>query len=452
MFQNFKKLLIVLAVILACIAVGILGWELYDRNTDRSGWKTSGDNLYYTDFYGDPVSGWQEIDGKTYYFGLNKYLHTGWLHAEDGSYFFRDDGSMHTGWLEAEDGRYFFRDDGRMYTGWMEDEDGRYFFSDDGRMYTGWLDAEEGSFFFLDDGRMQTGWVERNGQRRYITEDGTPHTGWLELEEGTYYLDSDGTLHTGWLELEEGTYYLSSDGTPYAGWLEDGDNRYYLNEDGTIYTGWLEQGEYRYYFLENGVMATGPNQIDGTTYYFTPHGIHLILVNRDHPVPEDYKPELMTVSPYGFQVDVSCLDALNQMLADCRAAGCSFTFNSAYRSVEEQWWILNTRTKEYMATGLSYGAAYSKTLLSVAYPGTSEHHLGLAVDILGNAALKWLQEHCWEYGFILRYLEGKTDITGIMHEPWHFRYVGKEVSMDMKDTGLCLEEYLGAYIPEDTAE
>ena len=71
-------------------------------------------------------------------------------------------------------------------------------------------------------------------------------------------------------------------------------------------------------------------------------------------------------------------------------------------------------------------------------------HLGLAVDLLGSKAVPWFTEHCWDYGFIVRYTEEKEPITGIIDEPWHFRYVGTEVSLDMKNTGLCLEEYLGA--------
>lgn len=66
------------------------------------------------------------------------------------------------------------------------------------------------------------------------------------------------------------------------------------------------------------------------------------------------------------------------------------------------------------------------------------------MDIVGSAMLTWLHEHCWEYGFILRYPEGKEDITGIVYEHWHYRYVGTKVSMAMKDTGLTLEEYVGA--------
>ena len=92
----------------------------------------------------------------------------------------------------------------------------------------------------------------------------------------------------------------------------------------------------------------------------------------------------------------------------------------------------------------------------VARPGTSEHQLGLAVDIISNAhpdldegwaeteEAVWLKEHCAEYGFILRYPPDKSDITGIVWEPWHFRYVGEEAAVYIMENDLCLEEYLAA--------
>ena len=106
--------------------------------------------------------------------------------------------------------------------------------------------------------------------------------------------------------------------------------------------------------------------------------------------------------------------------------------------------------------GYSYDEAYAEASKSVAIPGTSEHQLGLAVDIVDNSnwnlntsqektkTQKWLMEHCWEYGFILRFPNGTTDITGIIYEPWHYRYVGVEISMELRDLGITLEEYLGA--------
>ena len=93
---------------------------------------------------------------------------------------------------------------------------------------------------------------------------------------------------------------------------------------------------------------------------------------------------------------------------------------------------------------LSYEEAYEKALETVALPGTSEHQLGLAVDLLGDEAIAWFHEHCWDYGFIVRYTEEKENWTGIIDEPWHFRYVGREVALDIQASGLCLEEYLGA--------
>ena len=112
---------------------------------------------------------------------------------------------------------------------------------------------------------------------------------------------------------------------------------------------------------------------------------------------------------------------------------------------QEQTDILEKRTQEHMKEfDLDFDEARKKALETVAVPGTSEHQMGLAVDIVGEEANVWLGEHCWEYGFILRYTEEKAEITGITNEPWHFRYVGREISMDMKDSGLCLEEYLGA--------
>jgi D-alanyl-D-alanine carboxypeptidase len=209
-------------------------------------------------------------------------------------------------------------------------------------------------------------------------------------------------------------------------------------------TGWLHQGEYSYYLQEDGSAAVGPTKIGYYTHYFTPRGIHVVLVNASHALPPYYEMDLVTVTGW-HQVSSVCLEPLKQMLADCNAAGISYNFNSAHRTVEEQTMILEQRTQEDMENlGLSFEAARAKALQTVAYPGTSEHHLGLAVDLLGDATIEWLTEHCWEYGFIVRYTADKYAITGIVNEPWHFRYVGTEVSLDMKDSGLCLEEYLGA--------
>jgi D-alanyl-D-alanine carboxypeptidase len=110
-----------------------------------------------------------------------------------------------------------------------------------------------------------------------------------------------------------------------------------------------------------------------------------------------------------------------------------------------------------MKTGISYDEAYTAAATVVAIPGTSEHNLGLAVDIcaedyqvLDDAQAdtpeqQWLMEHCADYGFILRYPQGKEDQTGIIWEPWHYRYVGVEAAQEITSSGLCLEEYLALH-------
>ena len=169
----------------------------------------------------------------------------------------------------------------------------------------------------------------------------------------------------------------------------------------------------------------------------------MVLVNRDNPIPDYYEVDVVPVEGYN-RIQRIALEPLKQMLADCRAAVDSCIFNSSFRTQKEQTTILETRTEEYMEKGMTYEEAYRETLKTVSLPGRSEHQLGLSVDLVGKEANEWLAQHCWEYGFILRYPEGKEEITGISNEPWHFRYVGTRVSLDMKDTGLCLEEYLGA--------
>ena len=129
---------------------------------------------------------------------------------------------------------------------------------------------------------------------------------------------------------------------------------------------------------------------------------------------------------------------------------------SAYRTREEQEYLYWRKVKRLEEAGWSYDHALKEAGKEVAVPGTSEHQLGLAVDIIdGNygyldehqanmPAQKWLMEHCHEYGFILRYPTGTTEITGIIFEPWHYRYVGQEIAQEITNLGITLEEYLGA--------
>ena len=189
-------------------------------------------------------------------------------------------------------------------------------------------------------------------------------------------------------------------------------------------------------------MAKGKVVIDGTARYFTSTGKYFVLVNRWNPVPEDYTSELVWTED-GYQVDASCLEALNDMRAACRAAGYSCQLTSAYRGYNYQNTLFQRKVNNLMAAGYTRAAAEAETARSIAIPGTSEHQLGLAVDLKNTySTYAWLSEHSWEYGFILRYPDGTTALTGIYYEPWHFRYVGKELAAELYALDLCVEAYM----------
>ena len=310
-------------------------------------------------------------------------------------------------------------------------------------MHTGWLDWGDVRYYFDEDGAMATSWREIDGKRYHLGANGAMDTGILRLQGEQYKFLEDGSMFTGWDEQEGGKYYYLPEGALAKRWQEIDGKRYYFGTDGVMRTGWLSHGGNRYYLHEDGSAAHGPTEIDGEVYHFSPTGIHVVLVNEHNPVPDYYTVTLKPVETWN-RVSTECYAPLVRMLADCRREGYTLTFNSAYRSIEEQQKILDKRTNEAIDDGMSKEEAYAKARQTVALPGTSEHHLGLAVDLVGEEALVWLREHCWEYGFIVRYQADKADITGIIDEPWHFRYVGTTVAMEMKDSGLCLEEYLGA--------
>lgn len=187
----------------------------------------------------------------------------------------------------------------------------------------------------------------------------------------------------------------------------------------------------------------------------------LLLVNPWNPLPEGYTVNLKRLAN-GLQVDERIYDDLNAMLIDCHKAGLCPVVCSAYRSHAKQVQLHNNKIARLRAAGYSRDAAVKEAGRWVAVPGTSEHETGMALDLVSRsyqllnerqadtAEQKWLMEHCWEYGFILRYPKDKTEITGIGYEPWHYRYVGRETAAKLHESGLCLEEYLTALTAEPT--
>lgn len=179
----------------------------------------------------------------------------------------------------------------------------------------------------------------------------------------------------------------------------------------------------------------------------------LTLVNWENPVPEGYSiPELVELRN-GQSIDRRAYPDLQRMMDDCRAAGLDPLICSSYRTEEFQTQLFENKVSKYINQGYDRAEAESLAMQWVARPGTSEHQLGLAVDIVDTgyqnldeqqeqtAVQQWLLENCAEYGFILRYPTDKAELTGVNYEPWHYRYVGS-AAKGIMEQGVCLEEYL----------
>ena len=156
----------------------------------------------------------------------------------------------------------------------------------------------------------------------------------------------------------------------------------------------------------------------------------------------------------GQKVDSRIYPYLQEMFDDARSQGIYPFVREGYRTTEEQRAIFDERIQEYIDAGNSEKAARELTEKWVAVPGTSEHQLGISVDINADVSkstsedvYKWLAENAYQYGFILRYPQGKEDITGTAYEPWHYRYVGLEAAKEIYEHGICLEEYVQTDLP-----
>lgn len=175
---------------------------------------------------------------------------------------------------------------------------------------------------------------------------------------------------------------------------------------------------------------------------------YLTLVNRWHPMAADGPAALQEV-PGGQKVDERIYAPLMEMLEAAQAEGLGPVVVSGYRTWEKQQSLYDDKVRSYRREGFTREEAEELALQWVSAPGTSEHQLGLAVDINGDTydIYLWLQEHSWSYGFIFRYPGDKTEQTGVAEEVWHYRYVGKEAAEEIHRQGLCLEEYLAAETP-----
>lgn len=179
----------------------------------------------------------------------------------------------------------------------------------------------------------------------------------------------------------------------------------------------------------------------------------LTLVNFENTIPKDWKVDLVQLNN-GQSVDRRIYDDLIAMLQAAKSEGLNPLICSSYRTNEKQERLYQNKVSEYLSQGYSKVEASDKAAFWVARPGTSEHQLGLAVDIVStkNQRLdrsqentveqQWLIQNSWKYGFVLRYPTNKNSIRGVGYEPWHYRYVGKEHAKKINELGVCLEGYV----------
>lgn len=190
---------------------------------------------------------------------------------------------------------------------------------------------------------------------------------------------------------------------------------------------------------------------------FTADDWRLILINKQHPIPDDYEFTLTTITGK-MQCDERIMEDLLLMLQAAKNDNVNLIICSPYRTDASQVTIFERHVKAYMNKGLNYMDSFKLASQEATVPGYSEHQVGLSLDIytashmiLDDAygeteAGRWLAANCSDYGFILRYPKGKESITSIAYEPWHFRYVGREAAKIITNEGITLEEFWERYV------
>ena len=211
--------------------------------------------------------------------------------------------------------------------------------------------------------------------------------------------------------------------------------------------GSLEGERLKMEIVQESALANGVPQQNAFQDYEQLSDPMLVLVNEEVPLPESW-------GFLPFLVDDEVVDRrmaqdLLSMVQAAEKDGVWLWVASGYRSRERQQVLLDNLIQENREAGMEEEQARKDALKTVALPGHSEHETGLAVDFndvsqqfADTEAYRWLQEHGPEFGFVQRYREGKSSVTGVEEESWHYRYVGKENAQEMERLGLCLEEYV----------
>lgn len=375
---------------------------------------------------------------------------TGWVEENGSTYYYLEDGTAASGWTEIEGNQYYFSTDGMLKQGFRDIDGVTYYFSQDGSRVSGWVDVEGRRYYLRQSGSLVTGWLSLEGQRYYLTQEGVT-TGICTIDGSVYVFDRDGRLTSGWAPLDAGTAYGDINGHPVTGWQTIDGQQFYFREDYLLQTGWTEIDGFTYCFRSDGTPMQGITP-EGE---FGSNGQLIPLVNPWHKIPENYTVDLTSINDNYQIASIAYTDYLD-MIRACENAGHQPVVCSAYRSEEYQQGLFDNKIQRLKEEYHHYSneEAYAVAARSVAVPGTSEHQLGLALDIIDNRnwrldesqaqmpTQQWLMENSWKFGWILRYPDNKSDITGIIYEPWHYRYVGKTLAAEIHELDLCLEEYL----------
>lgn len=274
-------------------------------------------------------------------------------------------------------------------------------------------------------------------------------TGFIKAQETYSAVVEDSDIALAELSGEENQIYIEDD---YEDDYDDYESDEYIEGVDAAYT------------LDDILESYGDYQTEGESnwplednYVFDSLDWRLVLINKQHPIPEDYSFKLGTIKD-GMMCDERIISDLLAMMQAARKDGINLMIRSPYRTDSRQEYNFNARIKRYMGQGYSYMEAYKLTSQVITVPGASEHQVGLALDIVCDSydsltagfgdtkAGQWLADHSCEYGFVLRYPSGKEYITSIEYEPWHFRYVGREAATIMHDEDICLEEFWDRYL------
>ena len=455
------------------------GWKMLETGT----WKSNSKGWWYE--YADgtyPVNTWKEIDGKNYHFNKYGYMQTGWLNDSGKWYYLDQSGHITTGWQKVNHTWYYMNQDGVMQTGWIKPGNTWYYLKSSGAMATGWQKIKNVWYYLNPSGAMATGWKKLNNIWYYLKPSGAMAVGWQKVNNVWYYLNDSGAMVTGWKKVNNTWFDFRTSGAMVTGWQKINDTWYYFNPSGSMAIGWKKINDVWYYLKSSGAMATGVQSIGGKTYYFDKSGAMLtgskeidntvyildetngnviasvLIANKKHYIGTYVPSDLISVGN-GVSMVREAANAYLQLQNAMSNAGYSISPCSGYRS----YWTQKDLWARYASEdGASFADTYSSR------GGYSDHQTGYAIDVYFNNGLSkgacrnlYLYSNsdgpaCWQeapvkklhsiladYGFIVRYPEGKQSITGYQPEYWHLRYVGTYLAKKVYDSGLSLEEYLG---------